>query len=84
MLNVAIFHDNTRDDIARRTAWLDETVAAVDQGVPGAYSNFVGDEGQERVHAAYPDGTWQRLAEIKRRYDPTNLFHRNLNIPPAG
>jgi len=45
--------------------------------------NFLNDEGSERVHDAYPGETWSRLAQIKRRYDPTNLFHRNQNVPPA-
>ena len=36
------------------------------------------------MRVAYPGGTWDRLAEIKRRYDPTNLFHLNQNVPPAG
>ena len=49
----------------------------------GAYVNFLGDEGQERVKAAYR-GNYQRLTEIKRRYDPENVFHINQNIPPAG
>ena len=57
--------------------------SALDQGDHGAYVNFLGDEGDERVHAAYPGATWDRLAAIKARYDPTNLFHRNQNIPPA-
>ena len=48
-----------------------------------AYVNFVNDEGPERVRAAYPGATWDRLAAIKARYDPENLFHRNHNVPPA-
>ena len=36
-----------------------------------------------RVRQAYPGPTSDRLAEIKRRYDPTNLFRRNQNIAPA-
>ena len=44
--------------------------------------NFLTDEGAERVRAAYPGPTWDRLAEIKARYDPTNLFRLNQNIPP--
>jgi NagD protein len=53
----------------------------------GAYfvgkPNFLGDEGETRVRDAYPGPTWDRLVEIKRRYDPTNLFRLNQNIPPA-
>jgi hypothetical protein len=52
-------------------------------GDAGAYVNFLVDEGEARVHQAYTGSTWDRLAEIKRRYDPTNLFHRNQNIAPA-
>ena len=46
--------------------------------------NFLGDEGPERVRLAYPGATWDRLREIKRRYDPDNFFRMNQNIPPAG
>ena len=57
---------------------------AIRQSDDGAYVNFVGDEGPERVReAVYPGKTYDRLAEIKRRYDPDNLFHLNQNIPPA-
>ena len=48
----------------------------------GVYVNALGDEPADRVRSAY--GTnWQRLTEIKRRYDPDNVFHRNANIQPA-
>jgi FAD/FMN-containing dehydrogenase len=36
------------------------------------------------VREAYPGPTWDRLTEIKARYDPTNLFRLNQNIPPAA
>lgn len=49
----------------------------------GAYVNFMMDEGQDRVQATYR-GNYERLAEIKRKYDPTNFFHVNQNIRPAS
>jgi FAD/FMN-containing dehydrogenase len=63
-------------------AWLEAFVSALDPG-PGAYVNFLADEGEARVREAYPGSTWDRLREIKRRYDPENLFHLNQNIPPV-
>jgi len=49
----------------------------------GAYVNFMMDEGQDRVQATYRDN-YQRLAEIKKKYDPTNFFRVNQNIRPAA
>ena len=49
----------------------------------GAYVNFMMDEGEERVKATYGDN-YNRLAEIKAKYDPTNLFRVNQNIKPSG
>ena len=49
----------------------------------GAYVNFLMEEGQDRVRAAYR-GNYDRLARTKRRYDPDNIFHINQNIQPAG
>jgi FAD/FMN-containing dehydrogenase len=82
MVNLAAFYDGAADRAVRQ-AWVEEFAAALGQGDPGAYVNFLGDEGAARVRDAYPGPTWARLAEVKRRYDPTNLFHRNQNIPPA-
>ena len=49
----------------------------------GAYVYFMMEEGQERVRAAYR-GNYERLAHIKKKHDPDNLFHANQNIRPAG
>ncbi|MEP6665400.1 MAG: FAD-binding oxidoreductase [Nocardioidaceae bacterium] len=49
----------------------------------GAYVNFMMDEGDDRVRASYRNN-FARLSEVKRRYDPENLFHINQNIPPAA
>ena len=82
MVNLAAFYETEEERVARQ-AWLDRFAADIRQSDQGAYVNFVGDEGEARVHAAYPGATYQRLAEIKRRYDPANLFHLNQNIRPA-
>jgi FAD binding domain/Berberine and berberine like len=81
MVNVAAFYESP-DDQPLRQAWVDGLVSALSPR-DGAYVNFLVDEGPERVRAAYPGETWERLSAVKARYDPDNLFHRNQNIPPA-
>jgi FAD/FMN-containing dehydrogenase len=49
----------------------------------GAYVNFLMDEGDDRIAASYK-GNYARLAQIKKKYDPANLFHMNQNIRPTG
>jgi FAD/FMN-containing dehydrogenase len=71
------------DDLPRRIEWTNDLAAALDQGVNAAYVNFLREEGEARLREAYPSPTFERLAEIKKRYDPQNLFHLNQNIPPA-
>jgi len=82
MANVAVFFEGA-DDKALRTAWATDFAAALKQGDAGAYVNFLGDEGAERVRAAYPAPTWERLVAVKTKYDPQNLFRLNQNVPPA-
>jgi FAD/FMN-containing dehydrogenase len=82
MLNVAAVYASPEEDLVHQ-AWVEDTAAALRSGEDGAYANFLGDEGTERVRAAYPGSTWDRLAEIKRRYDPENVFHLNQNVAPA-
>jgi len=48
----------------------------------GAYINFMMEEGDERVKATYR-GNYERLVEVKNKYDPDNLFRRNQNIRPT-
>jgi hypothetical protein len=49
----------------------------------GTYVNFLSDAGEERVRAAYGDAKYDRLAAIKREWDPGNVFHHNANILPG-
>jgi len=49
----------------------------------GVYVNFLGEEGAGRVREAYGDEKYERLADVKARYDATNLFRRTQNILPA-
>jgi hypothetical protein len=50
----------------------------------GVYANFLEDEGEARIREAYPELTYRRLAQVKRDYDPSNLFRLNQNIRPAA
>lgn len=83
MVNVAALYEHP-EERATHEEWVTGFHAALRQGDPGAYVNFLTDEGEERVHEAFPGPTWDRLAAIKARYDPSNLFRLNQNIPPAS
>ena len=83
MVNVAAFYEGP-EDRPIRAAWVKEFAGALGQGDAAAYVNFLGDEGEARVRAAYPGATWERLTRIKAKYDPTNFFRLNQNIPPAA
>jgi FAD/FMN-containing dehydrogenase len=83
MVNLAAFYEGEGDK-ARRQAWVDQFAAAIQQDDTGEYVNFVGDEGEAGVRAAYPGPTYDRLAAIKAQYDPENLFRVNHNIPPVS
>ncbi len=81
-LAISAWEDPAEDD-ARiadvRRAW--STVAP--HALSGVYVNNLGDEGADRVRAAYGAEKYARLQAIKHRYDPENVFHRNANIVPA-
>jgi FAD/FMN-containing dehydrogenase len=64
-------------------AFIAKFAAELEQGDKSAYVNFLSFDGAKRIRDAYPGKTWDRLRAIKRRYDPTNLFRLNQNIPPA-
>jgi FAD/FMN-containing dehydrogenase len=50
----------------------------------GVYLNFIGNEGQDRVRAAFGDENYRRLAQVKAEWDPQNVFRGNQNIEPAA
>jgi FAD/FMN-containing dehydrogenase len=51
----------------------------------GGYANYMqADEPTERVRSAFGSDAYERLQALKRRYDPTNVLHRNQNIPPGA
>ena len=83
MVNVAAFFEGPDDQVVRE-AWVSEVAAELEQDDHGAYVNFIGDEGPDRIRAAYPGQTLDRLAAIKAQYDPTNLFHLNQNVAPTA
>jgi hypothetical protein len=75
--------DPSPDEFDGLKRWVVETSEAVRPFAEGAgYINFIADEGEEPVRSSYRD-SYARLAEIKKRYDPENLFRANQNIAPA-
>jgi FAD/FMN-containing dehydrogenase len=71
-------------DPDRHVQWTREAYAALEPFSSGrTYVNFIGDEGRDRVRAAYGEEKYARLVELKRTYDPDNVFRLNQNIDPA-
>ncbi|MFE0253424.1 FAD-binding protein [Streptomyces sp. NPDC059010] len=77
-----IWEDPADDE--RCVRWVRDVRADARPWSTGAvYLNFIGDEGAERVVAGVGKENTRRLAELKRRYDPDNVFRFNHNILPA-
>jgi hypothetical protein len=67
----------------RDVAWTRGFFAALERFRDGVYVNFLGgDEEPGRVREAYGDAVYDRLASVKARYDPDNVFHHNQNVVP--
>jgi FAD/FMN-containing dehydrogenase len=82
VLNVHGRWDEKSDD-QRCIAWAREFFqATAPYASAGAYVNFMTEEEDDRVRAAYGNN-YDRLAQIKKRYDPENLFHLNQNVRPS-
>ena len=82
MVNIATLYEDP-DDRGAAEGWVRDMTDRIHGDDETGYVNFLGDE-PNRVSHAYPGSTWDRLREVKRRYDPTNLFRLNQNIPPSG
>ena len=68
---------------AAHSDWARAAIATASDASTGrAYVNFLGDPGTART--SYGEETYARLVSLKDRYDPTNVFHLNQNVPPAG
>ena len=68
----------------KNIAYTREIAATMKPWTTGrAYLNFIGDEGEGRVEAAFGPERFKKLRELKKKWDPKNLFSRNQNIPPA-
>jgi FAD/FMN-containing dehydrogenase len=90
----AFSHRNTLVEFVASTAWTDPAEddvrmaaarrhgAALEPFSSGVYVNVLSDEGEAGVRRAYPPAKMARLVELKRRYDPDNVFHLNQNIRP--
>ena len=79
VMALAVFGEDGSEAEAR---WVDAIHEVVRPLAKGAYSNFLADEGRERIAEAFPARTYERLVDVKRTYDPYNLFRRNQNILP--
>jgi FAD/FMN-containing dehydrogenase len=82
---MAIWRDPDLD--AQHIAWARDMAAAIEPWsyTGGGYANYMqADEPIERVRAAFGEEAFERLQQLKRRYDPNNVLHRNQNIPPPS
>jgi FAD/FMN-containing dehydrogenase len=83
LLNI-IARTPSGDGYDAAVAWARDLYAATEPAqTGGACVNFLSAEGDDRARAAYRETSYERLVELKDRYDPTNLFRLNQNVPPA-
>ena len=82
-LNIDAVWSDAATDTAQ-IAWVRRMFEATQSFATGVYVNFLGEEGGERVRAAYGREKYERLARIKAKYDPENFLRLNQNIRPSG
>ena len=81
-VNVAAMYADGAEQ-ATHDGWVDGIADALGNDGAGGYVGFLGDEDESTIRAAYPGPTWDRLRELKGRYDPDNVFRLNHNITPC-
>jgi FAD/FMN-containing dehydrogenase len=80
---IAVTHEP--GDLTPHIEWAQRLYSELEPSLTGgAYINFLSAEGEERIRAAYGAEKFDRLRGLKDRYDPTNLFHLNQNVPPSA
>lgn len=82
-LEICAVWESPDDDAGPYRDWAQACWQAMRPWSVGVEVNHLADEGPERVREAYGDRTYGRLAALKRRYDPENVFRLNQNIRPA-
>jgi FAD/FMN-containing dehydrogenase len=81
-VNVAAMYADAAERESHDT-WVARLADSLGKDGAGGYVGFLGDEDESAIRAAYPGSTWDRLRQLKGRYDPDNLFRLNHNIPPG-
>ena len=80
-LNVGMWSDPAEDE--KNIRWVRELWGAIQPFASGVYVNYEADKEVEQVKAAYSPKKYERLVDLKNKYDPTNLFRLNQNIKPT-
>lgn len=83
VLNIHTRWQDVTDD-EKCFAWARDFHSATDKFSRGVYVNFLSEEGEARVKDAYTKKVWNKLVEVKNKYDPNNLFRMNQNIKPSS
>jgi FAD/FMN-containing dehydrogenase len=84
MVTFLAMYGGGAEEITAQERWVQDALAAVVPAGSAAYVNFLGSPEAATGATAYPAPTRERLARVKRVYDPQNLFRLNTNIAPAA
>jgi FAD/FMN-containing dehydrogenase len=82
LLNMVSGWENPAEN-DKHVSWTRDFFASMQRFSSGAYVNFLGEEGPDRVKEAYDPKKYGKLVTLKDKYDPTNFFHLNQNIRPG-